>query len=161
MLLNCRSGKVKSQVYTFSSPPTVIEAPRIRVSPPRPTDALQKPVLDIPVQPGARNLSITDDSGTECELNGSQTTAASVSSAKRSAEKLLAVSDSEQSPLRQSVLRSSLREIPQDELRRSGVRNSVTFKVGLGRLANWTCKTIYLYILSLTTGNQTLLRLLL
>jgi len=113
-------------VYTFSSPPTVIEAPRIRVSPPKPVDAVKKPVPDSRLQPDETNLTVTDDSGTECELESSQTTAASVSSVRLGSsssdnEKLFGIITSRLSPKHQTHLRSSLREIPEDEIRRSGV----------------------------------------
>ena len=126
VLVCCR----RSQVYTFSSPPTVIEAPRIRVSPPRSAEGVKKPVPDSPLQPVDRNLSITDDSGTECELDSSQTTAASVFAARLSScssdnRKLVGATTSRLSPVPQSVRRSSLREIPEDEIRRSGVSSNI------------------------------------
>ena len=115
------------QVYTFSSPPTVIEAPRIRVSPPRSADAAKKPVPgDLLLQPGDKNLPVTDDSGTECDLDSSQTSITSVSVARVESannENLLGATTSRLSPMLHSVRRSSLREIPEDEIRRSGVSN--------------------------------------
>jgi len=110
-------------VYTFSSPPTVIAAPRLHVSPPRSAGALQKPVPDSPQQSVDKNLCVGDDSGTDCELNSSQTTALPVSAARLDSDtdKWCGAAESRLSPVRQSVLRSSLREIPEDEIRRSGV----------------------------------------
>jgi len=115
-------------MYTFSSPPTVIEAPRVRVTPATSVDVTKKLLLEPPVLPTDKNLSVTDDSGTECELDRIQMTSASVSptgpgSCSIDCENLLGATKGQTSPMRQSVLRSSLREIPEDELRRSGVSN--------------------------------------
>ena len=127
-LLCCRHGRGDSRVYTFSSPPTVITAPRVRVSPPRSAGTSQKPVPDCSLWSVDKNSCVRDDSGTECELDSSLTTPAalSVSAARldNDTEKLcVAAAESRLSPVRQSVLRSSLREIPEDEIRRSGVSN--------------------------------------
>jgi len=112
-------------VYTFSSPPTVIPSPRIRVSPPRFSDAVKKSVTDSVDKNG---LPGSDDSCTEHELENSQTTAVSVSPAKLGSyssvnEKLPSATVSRLSPRQQTVRHSSLREIPEDEIRRSGVSN--------------------------------------
>jgi len=126
----CRYGRDNRRVYTFSSPPTVIEAPRIRVSPPRSAHAPKKPVPgDSLLQPGDKNLPMTDDSGTECDLDSSQTSVASVSAARLESgdnENLLGATTSRLSPMLHSVRRSSLREIPEDEIRRSGASNILT-----------------------------------
>jgi len=126
VLVDCRHSKNNSRVYTFSSPPTVIEAPRIRVSPPRLVDAAKNSEPDSPLQPVSKDLPVTDDSGTECELESSQITPVSISlatlgSCSSDNEKLLGATTSQLSPLPLSVRRSSLREIPEDEIRRSGV----------------------------------------
>jgi len=113
-------------MYTFSSPPTVIGAPRIRVSPPTSAGTSQNPVPDSPLQSVDKNSCVGDDSGTECELNSGQTRALSVLPARLDSdtERLYGAADNRLSPmLRQNVRRSSLREIPEDELRRSGVSN--------------------------------------
>ena len=112
-------------MYTFSSPPTVIAAPRVRVSPPRSAGTSQKPAPQSPLQSVDKNSFIRDDSGTECELDCIQTTTLSVSPGRldSDSEKLHSAAESRLSPVRQSVLRSSLREIAEDEIRRSGVSN--------------------------------------
>jgi len=130
-LVHCRHVTGHNQVYTFSSLPTVIEAPRIRVSPPRLTDAPKNPIPDSLLQSVDRNIPVTDDSGTECDLDSSQTTAVSVSPDRLEStgplgssnvdDQLLGATTSRQSPRQHSILRSSLREIPEDEIRRSGV----------------------------------------
>jgi len=125
-LLCCRHSRVDGRVYTFSSPPTVIAAPRVRVSPPRSAGTSQKPVPDSLQWSVDKKSYVRDDSGMECELDSSHTTALSVSPSRldSDAEKLCvaaAATESRLSPVRQSVLRSSLREIPEDEIRRSGV----------------------------------------
>lgn len=124
-MIDCRHGRENSQVYTFSSPPTVIPSPRIRVSPPKFDDAAKKSALDSSFQPVNKHLLVTDDSTTEPELNNGQITVLSVSPARLGSssndyEKLLSASISQLSPM-QSIRRSSLREVPEDEIRRSGV----------------------------------------
>lgn len=84
-------------------------------------------VSDSSLQPDAMNLTATDDSSTEPDLNSSQSTAAAVSpdrlgSCSSDNEKLPSATMSRLSPM-QSIRRSSLREIPEDEIRRSGVSN--------------------------------------
>ena len=120
---DCRHNEDHSQVYTFSSPPTVIEAPRIRVSPPRPVDIMKRPVSDSV----DKSLPVTDDSGTECEPECSPTTAVLVSPGRHGScfsdtHELPDATRSQLSPSQHTFLRSSLREIPEDEIRRSGVR---------------------------------------
>ena len=81
------------------------------------------------LQPGDKNLPMTDDSGTECDLDSSQTSVASVSAARLESgdnEHLLGATTSRLSPMLHSVRRSSLREIPEDEIRRSGASNILT-----------------------------------
>jgi len=124
----CRHSRDSGGVYTFSSPPTVIPSPRIRVSPPRSADPAKKSASNSPLHTVDKNLSVTDDSGTEPEPQHNQTSATSVSPARLSScvsdDKLPNATVSRLSPLQhQTVRRSSLREIPEDEIRRSGVSN--------------------------------------
>ena len=109
-------------MYTFSSPPTVIPSPRIRFSPPRFGDPAKKSTPDSSPHRVDKNRPVADDSNTELKVETGQTTAESVSLAR------LGVSDnvpsaavSRLSPMQQSIRRSSLREIPEAEIRRSGV----------------------------------------
>ena len=117
--LCCRHSDDDDRLYTFSSPPTVVAAPRLYVSPPSSADAPQKLSPDTPLQPD----STMDDGRSENEWDSSQITAASISPVRldSDSEKLLGATDSRLSPMLQSVRRSSLREIPETEIRRSGV----------------------------------------
>ena len=117
-------------MYTFSSPPTVIPSPRIRFSPPRFGDAAKKSTADSSPRPFDENLQVADDASAELKVETGQTTAESVSLARLGVgDNLPSAAVSQLSPMQQSIPRSSLREIPEAEIRRSGVSSLCTTQV--------------------------------